>query len=101
MLNIPELCKAVKIISDTRHHHKRPLYFNIPRFNSSDAHVKIANLSPECAKIVENYFLNSEKVKENEIYTLIEEKLIQITELGLHILNAEASLEIVREYEFE
>ena len=32
MLNIPTLFKNVKTIADTRHHHKRPLYFNIPRY---------------------------------------------------------------------
>lgn len=28
MLNIPDLYRSIKLISDTRHHHKRPLYFN-------------------------------------------------------------------------
>jgi len=35
MLNINRLIKTVKIIADTRHHHKRPLFFNISKYTGN------------------------------------------------------------------
>jgi len=98
MLNIPELYKSVKMISDTRHHHKRPLYFNIPKFTSSNDQLKIAGVSKSCHDQVKLLFENNEKVKENETYDLIKDKLRIIQEIGLKILKSPESQEIVKEY---
>jgi len=98
MLNIPELYKSVKVISDTRHHHKRPLYFNIPKFTSSNDQLKIAGISKSCHDQVKLLFENNEKVKENETYDLIKDKLRIIQEIGLKILKSPESQEIVKEY---
>ena len=100
MLNIPDLYKTVKFISDTRHHHKRPLYFNIPRYNNLDEQNEIATISMECWKIVANYLKTTPKIRETEIYTLIEDKLAHISIIGVEILNSVESLEIVKEYEY-
>ena len=59
------------MISDTRHHHKRPLYFNISKFNGSKEKLKISRLSKACSKIVEDYVKHNEKVKEVELKGLI------------------------------
>jgi hypothetical protein len=98
MLNIPELYKSVKMISDTRHHHKRPLYFNIPKFTSSNVQLKIAATSKVCRDQVKLIVENNEKVNENEIFSLIEDKLRKIQDLGLKILKSSESQEIVKEY---
>lgn len=59
MLNIPLLAKSVKTISDTRHHHKRPLYFNILKFDESEDHIAISTLSRTCHdKPVTNYLVH-------------------------------------------
>ena len=99
MLNTRELYKTVKVISDTRHHHKRPLYFNISKFSGTKEQIEIAKLAKECSVIVKDYVLNSDKPKEKEIYDIIEDKLDRIEELGNVILTSVDSQEIVKEYE--
>jgi SAM-dependent methyltransferase len=101
MLNIPELYKTVKFISDTRHHHKRPLYFNIPKYRNREEQNKIAHISKKCSKIVGNYLLHTSKIKESEIYELIQEKLREISTIGIQIFTSITGLEIVKEYEYD
>ena len=98
MFNIPDLYRSVKLISDTRHHHKRPLYFNIPKFLNTVEQLEISNLSKECFKIVKDYVLNNEKIKEDEISNLIEENLEKIQEIGLKILKSGKTTDIIKEY---
>ena len=98
MLNIPELYKSVKMISDTRHHHKRPLYFNIPNFTSSKDQLKIASVSKSCHDQVKLLVENNDKVNEGEIYNLIGDNLRNIQNIGLKILKSAESQEIVKEY---
>lgn len=98
MLNISELYKSVKMISDTRHHHKRPLYFNIPNFNSSNDQLKIASISKSCHDQVKFLVENNDKVKEGEINDLIGDNLRNIQDIGLKILKSAESQEIVKEY---
>ncbi|MHA1499977.1 MAG: N-6 DNA methylase, partial [Promethearchaeota archaeon] len=98
MLNIPELYKSVKMISDTRHHHKRPLYFNIPKFNRSNDQLKIAGISKSCHDQVNQLVENNEKVKEKEIFDLIEDKLRTIQDLGLKLLKSPDSQDIIKGY---
>ncbi len=99
MLNIPLLATSVKSISDTRHHHKRPLYFNIKKFNASEDQLAIANLSQICHELMKEYSSNHEKLKELEYFSIIHENLKQIDEIGLKTLRAEAGEKIIREYE--
>ncbi len=101
MLNIPELYKTVKFISDTRHHHKRPLYFNVPRYKNTENQNKIAKLSKESASIVKLYIEKTERPKVAEIYDLISTKLKEITKIGLKILMSGEGLQIVKEYEYD
>jgi hypothetical protein len=101
MLNIRKLSNTVKTIADTRHHHKRPLYFNIPKFTGNTAQKKIAELSKECEIIVKKYIEEANKIKIKKIYTLIADNLEQITKLGERILMSGKEQEIIREYEFE
>jgi len=101
MFNLQELFKSVKKIADTRHQHKKPLYFNIPRFNEDKDQLEISRLSKECAKIVKEYVNNAQKIKLNEIYDLINEKLIRIQELGLKILSSKKGTKVIKEYELE
>ena len=89
------------MISDTRHHHKRPLYFNISKFNGSKEQLKISRLSKACSKIVEDYVNHNEKVKEAELKGLIQEKLNQIEDIGLKMLRSKETLGIVKEYFFK
>lgn len=98
MLNIPDLFESVKIIRDTRHHHKRPLYFNIPRFNKIKSHLEIAKLSKESSKIIENYISKNQKIKLDNIFMLIEGKLEIIREIGLGILNSREGESILKEF---
>ncbi|MBY9006179.1 MAG: hypothetical protein KGD63_05430, partial [Candidatus Lokiarchaeota archaeon] len=100
MLNIPELSKSVKIISDTRHHHKRPLYFNIPKFQNTEKQLKIASLSELCSEVVEKYIKTSDKVKELEIYTLIKDNLDEIRKIAINIINSVESLPVIQEYKY-
>jgi len=100
MLNIPDLRKSVKIISDTRHHHKRPLYFNIPKFKNSQEQLKIAELSNKCSKIVKSYVQETNKTKEDEIYNLIKNDLDGIREIGLNILQETEPIQVIKEYQF-
>ncbi len=98
MLNIPDLFESVKIIRDTRLHHKRPLYFNIPRFNKIKSHLEIAKLSKESSKIIENYISKNQKIKLDNIFMLIEGKLEIIREIGLGILNSREGESILKEF---
>ncbi|KKN19435.1 hypothetical protein LCGC14_0945830, partial [marine sediment metagenome] len=98
MLNIPTLSKSVKMISDTRHHHKRPLYFNIPKFVSSKEQLRISELSKVSSKIVENYINNHERIKESELNEYIKDNINQIQDLGINILKSKEGEEVIREY---
>jgi len=98
MLNIPDLYRSVKVISDTRHHHKRPLYFNIPKFINNKEQEEISSLSKKCAKRVENYLIKTHIFKENEIRSLIEDHVRRIREMGLKILNSVSGIQIIKEY---
>lgn len=100
MLNIPDLSKSVKIISDTRHHHKRPLYFYIPKFLNSQEQVKISDLSQICANKVKNYVLKNEKFQESEINKLISKELKEIQNIGINILKSVDHVSIIPEYKF-
>ena len=98
MLNIPVLAKSVKEISDTRHHHKRPLYFNIPKFTADENQVAISNLSLTCHNKIENFVKNNKSFKESELIALIQEYLDQIEEIGLKILKSKESEKIIKEF---
>ncbi|TFG25576.1 MAG: hypothetical protein EU529_00765 [Promethearchaeota archaeon] len=101
MLNIKRLFKTVKTIADTRHHHKRPLYFNIPNYTGTSKQKRIAKLSQECEDIVKSYVKDANKIKIDKIYQLIDSKLQEIEKLGEEILLSAEEQEIIREYEFE
>lgn len=98
ILNIRELRKSVKTISDTRHHHKRPLYFHIPRYVGTKSQSRIANLSEECYHIVRDYVISEEKPKMKHIKKLIEKKYEIIKKLGLEILNNTMGTKVIKEY---
>ena len=98
MLNVPTLSKSVKMISDTRHHHKRPLYFNIPKFVSSKEQLQISELSKVSSKIVENYINNHERIKESELNEYIKDNINQIQDLGINILKSKEGEEVIKEY---
>ena len=87
-----------KTISDTRHHHKRPLYFNIPKFDESEDQITISNLSQVCHRKVKDYVNSTEKIKESELLSCIEEELSQIEEIGLKILKSVDSEKIIKEF---
>ncbi|MFX1569100.1 MAG: N-6 DNA methylase [Promethearchaeota archaeon] len=99
MLNVRKLAETVKSIADTRHHHKRPLYFNIPYFEGNDTQIKIANLARQCEEIIQKYVSSSENPKISRIYQLIESLLKEIEEKGIEILTSEEGQKIVKEYE--
>ncbi|MGV9172923.1 MAG: HsdM family class I SAM-dependent methyltransferase [Promethearchaeia archaeon] len=101
MLNVRALKKSVKVIADTRHHHKRPLYFNIPHFEKTEVAIKISQISQECAKIVRNYVKKEKKLKKSEIEKLVEEKRRKIEKLGLKIYKDVQKTEIIKVYELE
>jgi hypothetical protein len=98
ILNIRELRKSVKTISDTRHHHKRPLYFHIPRYVGTKSQCRIATLSEECYHIVKNYVISETKPKMKHIKKLIETKYEIIKKLGLEILNDTKGTKVIKEY---
>ena len=98
MLNIPDLYTSVKVISDTRHHHKRPLYFNIPMFENDEIQLQISSISKKCANVMENYISKAEKIKENDISNLLTDHLSRIRELGLNILMSGEGNQIIKEY---
>ncbi len=98
MLNIPLLAKSVKTISDTRHHHKRPLYFNIPKFDESEDQIAISNLSQICQKNIRDYSNSNEKLKESEYGPVLQDELNQIEEIGLKILRSKKSEKIIKEF---
>jgi hypothetical protein len=101
MLNIPDLAKSVKIISDTRHHHKRPLYFNIPKFNSTKEQLSIATISKECYEKVEKYVIKHKKLKETEIANLISDELKAIRDIGINILCSASPTQVIQQYKFQ
>lgn len=101
MLNIPDLAKSVKIISDTRHHHKRPLYFNIPKFNSTKEQLGIAAISKECSDKVEQYVIKHKTLKETEITNLISDELKEIRDIGINILRSASPIQVIQEYKFQ
>jgi hypothetical protein len=101
MLNIKKLFETVKTIADTRHHHKRPLYFNIPQYKETKEQKKISELAKECENDVKNYITNTTKIKIDNIYQLIDEKLKEISRIGENILLSGEKQEIIREYELE
>ncbi|MFO8017539.1 MAG: N-6 DNA methylase [Promethearchaeia archaeon] len=98
MLNIRELRKSVKTISDTRHHHKRPLYFNIPQYQGTKIQNNIARLSKECYEIVKKYVKSEGKPRARNIRKIIEDKYNQIRNLGLKILNEKEGMKVIKEY---
>ncbi len=98
MLNIPLLAKSVKTISDTRHHHKRPLYFNIPKFTANEDQVAIAKLSQDNHKLMKEYSDNHEKLKELEYFSVIHDNLLSIEEIGLSILRIKTGEKIIKEF---
>jgi len=101
MFNIPELAKSVKTISDTRHHHKRPLYFNIPKFKNSEEQLKIAAFSKKCAHTVKEYILSIKKIKESKIKELIQNDLKEIQNIGNAILRSTSPIKVIEEYKFQ
>jgi len=101
MLNNSILERSVKKISDTRHHHKRPLYFNIPKFTGDEDQLKISNLSKTCGQKVEDFVRNNEKIREHELMAVIQEEVTKIDEIGSKILKSKESEQIVREYLYE
>ncbi len=98
LLNIRELRKSVKTISDTRHHHKRPLYFNLPRYIGTDVQKQIASLSEDCYNIIKRNRDSSDILKNSTVKNWIGEKYQEIRALGLKILNAEEGTQIIKEY---
>ena len=100
MLNIPELAQSVKIISDTRHHHKRPLYFNILKFKNTSNQMNIAALSKRCSQKVKTYILANKKSKETKIRNLILDELKEIRTIGINILRSASPLQVIPEYKF-
>ena len=88
----------MKTISDTRHHHKRPLYFNIPKFTASEDQMAISHLSQTCHEKMKNYSDTHEKIKELEYYPIIQEDLKKIEEIGLEILRAKTGEKIIKEF---
>ncbi|MHA1687838.1 MAG: N-6 DNA methylase [Promethearchaeota archaeon] len=98
MLNISKLKKSTKIISDTRHHHKRPLYFNIPKYNGSKKQVEIARLAKKCSDIVGRFIKSGEKRKSAVIQELIRDDHRKIHEIGINILKSAEGTQIIKEY---
>lgn len=101
MFNVPNLFKSVKVIADTRHHHKKPLYFNIPKFINDDNQLQISRLSKQCSEIVEDYVSNVKKIELGVINNLIKENLDKIQSLGIKILTSKEGKKIIKEYELE
>ncbi|TXT65698.1 MAG: hypothetical protein BAJALOKI1v1_390018 [Promethearchaeota archaeon] len=99
MLNIPKLYESVKAISDTRHHHKRPLYFNIPKFINLQEQQKIAHLAQKCSKLIKKRFLNTKKdLTLSTIKKVIKNPQQEINRMGTQILNSAEKIIIIREY---
>jgi len=96
LLNIRDLYKSVKLISDTRHHHKRPLYFNIPQFRETDIQLKIASLTQQCTTIVENYIAEGNKPSVSQIWKKTAHKRREITNLGLSLLTSVEGIDVLR-----
>lgn len=101
MLNIPDLAKSVKIISDTRHHHKRPLYFNIPKFKKTQDQLNVATLSKKCFQKVKTHIRENRKIDETEIQNLILNELREIRNIGINILRSASSMKVIPEYKFQ
>ena len=70
-----------------------------PRFNSTPEPLRIAQLSRECERTVQNYLENNDKISIEKIYRIIEEPLNQIEDIGVRILKSEENQEIIKEYE--
>jgi hypothetical protein len=96
MLNIRELYKSVKLISDTRHHHKRPLYFNIPEFHGTDTQLKISSLAQQCTATVEKYVDTVKKPHISEIWKKTEQFRQEITRLGLPLLTSVKGITVLK-----
>ncbi len=87
MLNIKELNRSTKKISDTRHHHKRPLYFHIPKYENLENQQEIARWAKICAEKVEKLVNSEDAVILSRIRQEIGEYQGKIREIGLEILN--------------
>ncbi len=98
MLNITELKKSTKIISDTRHHHKRPLYFNIPKYRGSKEQLEIARLAKKCSDKVESLVKSGIEIKMAAIRELIKDEHQKIHEVGIKILKSAEGTQIIKEY---
>jgi hypothetical protein len=99
MLNINKLYESVKAISDTRHHHKRPLYFHIPQFEQTSQQLNIAKLAKKNTHIVANYFNHSnKKISLRKIRTLTHETQKEIDLLGIDMLCSNKTINIIRPY---
>lgn len=96
MLNIRDLYKSVKLISDTRHHHKRPLYFYIPEFQETDTQLRIASLAQQCTSIVEKYLVEGNKPRVSQIWNKTAHIRREINNLGLTILTSVEGIDVLR-----
>jgi hypothetical protein len=99
MLNISKLYESVKAISDTRHHHKRPLYFNIPKFQNTSQQNLITQLAEKCNTIISEYFKNNKnRITLSKIRELIQDTQHQIDKIGISILNSGKHMKVIKEY---
>jgi hypothetical protein len=82
ILNSPVLSKNIKIIKSSRHIHKRPFSFPIPRYNDTNpAHRSLGTKAKKYHTVVQDLVLNNPKISAEKIRMFIHPKLDKLDSL--------------------
>ncbi|MHA1749312.1 MAG: N-6 DNA methylase [Promethearchaeota archaeon] len=87
IFNAPLLSKTIKLIKSSRHIHKRPFSYPIPRYNDDDPlHRALATKGKKYHTVVRDLVLNNPKINANKVRTFIHHKLTKLDELVNQII---------------
>ena len=87
VLNAPILSKYIKIIKSSRHIHKRPFSFPIPKYDeNNEVHQKLALTGKKCHSLVHDIVYNNKEISPEKVRLLISHKLNKINELTNQIV---------------
>jgi len=87
IFNAPILSKAIKVIKSSRHIHKRPFSFPIPKYDDENSlHRALATKGKKYHTVVRDLVLNNPKINANKVRTFIHHKLTKLDELVNQII---------------
>jgi len=79
IFNSPVFSKNIKLITSSRHIHKRPFSFPIPLYdNDNDTHRKLAKKSRKYHSIVQDLVFNNKNITSEKVRIFINPKLIKL-----------------------